>query len=135
MENAPAARDSLALLAVMLEQGALDQGRLDLGQILTLTDDPPAAIFTNKQVSQLSKSRAFSPLADQRWVTTALAYIKELDTISTKRIEMMAGASSSSQLGGGSETQLGPGRGSPKQKGRGKGRNNQAAAGAAAEEA
>ena len=100
VENVPAARDSLALLAVMLEQGALDGGRLDLGQILTLTDDPPSAIFTNKQISQLSKSRAFSPLADQRWVTTALAYIKELDTISTKRIELLAGASSSSQLAG-----------------------------------
>ena len=31
----------------------------------------------------LGKPRAFSPLADQRWVTVALAYIKELDVVTT----------------------------------------------------
>jgi hypothetical protein len=36
----------------------------------------------------LTQARAFSPLADQRWVTVALAYVKELDVIQTKRQEL-----------------------------------------------
>eukprot|EP00435_Cladocopium_sp_Y103_P076215 s154_g82.t1 len=36
----------------------------------------------------LSKARGFSPLADQKWATVALAYVKELDLISSKRLEL-----------------------------------------------
>ncbi len=120
MENMEGARDCIALLAVMLEQASLDGGRLDLGQILTLSEDPPAAVFTNRQVAQLSKARAFSPLADQKWVTTALAYIKELDTITTKRTEMM-NMGSTLQGGGDKTTQDGLGKGGKQKKGRGRG--------------
>ena len=108
MENLDAARDSLSLLAVMLEQATLDGGSLELGQLLTLTDDPPSAIFTNR-TSQTSRAKAFSPLADQRWVTTALAYIKELDTITSKRLELTSARSSALQGGGGDLTHPGGG--------------------------
>ena len=120
MENMDGARDCLSLLAVMLEQASLDGGRLDLGQILTLAEDPPASIFTNRQVAQLSKARAFSALADQKWVTTALAFIKELDTITSKRVEMMSGGGVSSS-GGDKTTQDGPGKGKGRKKGGGRG--------------
>ena len=115
-ENWPAARDTMALLAVMLEQSVLDNGRLDLGQILTLADDPPSAIFSNRQ-SQVSRARAFAPLADQKWITTALAYVKELDTIS---LELIAGTSTAS--GSGDVVLAGdPPKPKPKKKGRRKG--------------
>lgn len=121
MENLPAARDTIALLAVMLEQSVLDNGRLDLGQILTLSDDPPSAIFSNRQ-SQVSKARAFAALADQRWITTALAYVKELDTITTKRLELIAGNSAASGSGdAASSSDVPRPKPSPKKKGRGKG--------------
>lgn len=55
--------------------------------------------------------RAFAPLADQRWVTVALAYLKELETISSKRVEMLS--SQASVAGGGASSQLVP---VPKQK-------------------
>ena len=122
MENLEAARDSLALLAVMLEQATLDGGSLELGLLLTLTDDPPSAIFTNR-TSQTSRAKAFSPLADQRWVTTALAYIRELDTITTKRLELTSARGSTLPSGGGDTTQPGGGVPQPKQKGKGKGKN------------
>lgn len=115
MGNVEAAKDTVSLLAVMLEQATLDGGRLDLGQILTMADDPPAAIFTNKQVAQISRAKAFSPLADQRWVTVSLAYIKELDTITTKRLELVGGQSSGSTAGE-DPSQKGKGKGAPKKK-------------------
>ena len=124
VENYEAAKDCIALLAVMLEQACLDQGRFDLAQLLTLQEDVPASIFTNRQVSSLSRSRAFAPLADQRWVTCSLAFLKELETISSKRTEL----TSTSQGSGGGDASLTQrqgglgGVGSPKKKGRGAGR-------------
>ena len=83
-DNLQGARDTIALLAVMLEQAVMDGGRL----VLVLQDDLPASIFVNRQAGALSRSRSFSPLADQKWITTALAYLKELDTIQGKRLEL-----------------------------------------------
>ena len=90
-ENVGAAKDAISLLAVALDQAVMDGGRFDLASLLTLQEDPPASIFINRQQSRLSRSRAFSPLADQRWVTVALAYVKELDVITTKRQELAGG--------------------------------------------
>lgn len=87
-ENLPAARDAAALLCVTLEQAVLDGGRFDLASILCLQDDLPSSIFVNRQAGTLSRSRSFAPLADQRWITTALAYLKELDAIQVKRQEL-----------------------------------------------
>lgn len=83
-----AAKDAVALLSVALDQACMDQGRFDLAQVLCLAEEPPASVFTHRPVSMLSRSRAFSPLADQRWITVALAYLTELDTSTAKRAEM-----------------------------------------------
>eukprot|EP00435_Cladocopium_sp_Y103_P010558 s305_g2.t1 len=88
MENLAGARDAAALLAVTLDQAALDNGRFDLASLLCLQEEPPSTVFSHKPATILSKARAFSPLADQRWVTVALAYVKELDLISSKRLEL-----------------------------------------------
>lgn len=120
-DNVKGAKDAVALLSVMLEQAALDQGRFDLAQLLTLQEDVPASIFTAWNVSPLSRSRSFAPLADQKWVPCALAYLRELETISSKRSEL----ASSSTSGGGDGQPKGGGlgkTGSPKKKGRGAGR-------------
>lgn len=84
-DNVPAAKDGAALLAVCLEQAALDSGRYDIGLLLALADDPPAGVFQNRAVTTYARGRAFAPLADQKWITTALAFIKEMDVISTRR--------------------------------------------------
>ena len=121
VENWEALKDTLALLIVMVEQACLDQGRFDLGQLLTLQEDPPASIFTNRQLSQVSRAKAFSPLANQRWVTVALAFLKELDTIVVKRSEILGGKASGS--GDGASAAAAPKvKGVPKKKGRGKGK-------------
>ena len=46
-ENWEAARDATALLAVCLEQTALDSS-MDMGLLLSLTEDPPSGLFTNR---------------------------------------------------------------------------------------
>ena len=87
-DNIPAAKDTLALMVVAIEQMNLDGGRSDLATLLCLQEDPPSSIFVNRHLSTTSRARAFAPLADQRWITCALAYLKELEVISAKRLEL-----------------------------------------------
>ena len=121
-ENYLAAMDGVALLAVTLEQAALDGGRMELATLLCLQEDPPASIFVNRQLSSTSRARSFAPLADQRWVTCALAFLKEMEVISNKRNEMNAagrvGFEASSE---GAAAPKAKAKQQPKKKGRGKG--------------
>ena len=94
VDNIGAAQEVVSLLVVALDQAVMDGGRFDLAALLTLQEDPPSTIFVNRQQSSLSRARAFTPLADQRWVTVALAYVKELDVIATKRMELSGGGPS-----------------------------------------
>eukprot|EP00435_Cladocopium_sp_Y103_P045898 s1495_g13.t1 len=90
-DNVNAAKDATALLAVCLEQAALDSGKMDLALLLSLTEDPPAGVFTNRSLAGVTRGRAFAPLAEQRWVTTALAFVKEMDLIQSKRQDVGGG--------------------------------------------
>eukprot|EP00435_Cladocopium_sp_Y103_P041612 s550_g11.t1 len=87
-ENWTAARDHAALLAVTIEQTVMDNGKMDLASVLCLQDDLPAGIFQNRNAGVLARNKSFSPLADQRWITVAIAYLKEMDTIAAKRSEI-----------------------------------------------
>lgn len=92
-----------ATCTVGLEQTALDNGQMDIGLLLALVEDPPAALFSNRAVAPLSRGRAFAPMAEQRWITTALSYIKELDAISNRRSDFTAAPSRTSGGGGGAD--------------------------------
>ncbi len=121
--NGPAARDALALLAVMVEQMVMDNGRIEVASLLVLQEDPPASIFTNRQVVATSRSRSFAPLADQKWVTVALAYLREMDLIASKRLEFTGGGKAS--LVGNEENPNPKPKGAPKRKGKGSGPSHQ----------
>ena len=86
-QNWNAVKDSVALMLVSLEQMALDQGRQELGLLLALAEEPPQSVFSNRSLAQGGRPVAFAPLADQRWVTTALQYVKELDAITSRRTD------------------------------------------------
>ena len=90
MENWQGAMDATALLAVCLEQTALD-GSMDVGLLLSLSEDPPSGVFTNRSLAPLSRGKAFAPLASQQWIAVALSYIKELDLITQKRADLTGG--------------------------------------------
>ena len=99
----------------------MDSGRFECAQILTMQEDVPASVFTSRQLAQSSRARAFAPLADQRWVTASIAFLKELDTITTKRSELLSGQGLGSTAGSGpGDAQKLKTKGSPKKKGRGK---------------
>ena len=89
-ENWQGAKDATALLAVCMEQTSLD-GAMDVGLLLSLVEDPPSGVFTNRSLAPLSRGKSFAPLADQRWVTVALSFIRELDLITQKRSDLVAG--------------------------------------------
>eukprot|EP00435_Cladocopium_sp_Y103_P059902 s1225_g21.t1 len=138
--NLQAARDQTALLAVAIDQAALDQGRFELANLLCLQEEPPATVFSNRPMNVLGKPRAFTPLADQKWVTVALAYIKELDVITTKRQELTSSGRQGTFVagsGGGENPSSGnpKAKASTKKKAKGGGRNSQQAANAEGEEA
>eukprot|EP00435_Cladocopium_sp_Y103_P016470 s334_g4.t1 len=118
-DNVAAAKDTVALLAVGLEQCCLDNGRMDLASLLCLQEDPPSSIFQNRVLSATSRARSFAPLADQRWVTSALAFLKELEVITSKRAELTGGGKPSSDSL--SETPKAKPKAQPKRKGKGKG--------------
>ena len=86
--EARGAADLISQLMIMVEQLSLD-GRSDLAWLLTLQHDPPAAIFVDHQALPSSGLRPFSPLADQKLVSTTLAFIRELETLSSKRAELV----------------------------------------------
>ena len=121
-ENLPAARDATALLAVTLEQGVMDNGRLDIASLLCLQEEPPSSVFSMRNAGLSLRSKAFAPLADQRWVTVALSFMKEMEVIGSKRLEFTS-----------AKTPVPPDVAAPvpkvkpkaKQKGRGKGRGGQ----------
>ena len=83
-DNHLAATDAAALLFVCLEQAAMDNGKLQVGLLLSLTEDPPASLFSARSLALGATPRPFAPTANQRWITTALQYLKELDVISTR---------------------------------------------------
>lgn len=99
-ENLKAAQDATALLSVCLEQTALDSGKMDVGLLLALTEDPPSSVFTNRTLAASSRARAFAPTADQRWITTALSYLRELDLIMSRRNEFAGGDRAPKKEGG-----------------------------------
>ena len=118
-DNLAATKDAVALLLVCLEQTALDAGRMELGLMLTLAEEPPQALFSNRSLAQGSRPMAFAPLADQRWVTTSLQYLKEPDTIASRRSET---GSPSKENKGNQPDKTGQPNPKKKQKGGGKGK-------------
>ena len=94
------ASDHLALLAVCVEQMSMDSGRAELGYQLTWLEEPPASMFTARSSKSAMHTRAFAPLASQRWVAIVLRYIKELDVIAAKRADMKKGGAPSAPTTG-----------------------------------
>ncbi|CAE7647543.1 unnamed protein product [Symbiodinium sp. KB8] len=89
------ALDLLSLLMVCLEQASLDNGKFEVAYTLSLFAEPPNQVFTSRGHAQNSRLRAFAPLCPPTWATTALAFLKETDTILARRNEAAGGASSS----------------------------------------
>lgn len=108
-EDYGAVKDAVALLAVCLEQTVMDNGRMEVAAVLSLQEDVPSAVFTNRASLATSRSKAF--------------YLKEMDVITAKRLEFVPGGH---PTGGGAD--LDPAvkkQPRPGGRGRGRGKNQQ----------
>lgn len=129
-ENWLAARDSIALLFTCLEQMAMDNGKMEVGLLLSLQEDPPQTVLTRRSLAAGSTAKPFAPTAHQRWITTALQYLKEMDVISTRRQEAAKkGEQTTGDQAAGATTKA-----AAKKKTKGRGRGNQQAQQAADDE-
>eukprot|EP00435_Cladocopium_sp_Y103_P039310 s3074_g10.t1 len=85
--NLQAVQDHTAMLAVMLEQAALDGGQWQVAWLLGLLEDPPQNLWLNRNSAATGGRKPFGALCSQTWATTALAVIKENEILFTKRAE------------------------------------------------
>jgi len=83
------AQEMLALAMVAIEQSAMDNGKWEVAWILALQEDPPQQLFAHRPQATNPRLRAFGPLCPADGGATALAYIKELDLLSTRRAEAL----------------------------------------------
>lgn len=86
-EDLHSTREYLALLITAQEQSAMD-GNWQLAYILSLMEDPPIAMFSERMQSMTATGRPFLPLVPPAWAAVALAYVKELDLLATRKTEM-----------------------------------------------
>ena len=103
-------KEYLALCVGALEQSALD-GNWSLAFILSLMEDPPQQLFAERMSSMAATGRPFAPLIPPSWAATSLAYIKELEVLTTKKGELKKTTSPSSP-----KAEDSPGPPSPKRK-------------------
>ena len=82
-------KEYLSLLVTSVEQSALD-GNWSLAWTLALLDDPPAMLFADRMQPVVAHGRPFAPLIPPQWASTALAYLKEIDILVTRKTEVRA---------------------------------------------
>lgn len=79
-------KEFLALTVVCVEQSVLD-GDWNLAYVLSLLEEPPHHVFSEKPVRVSSLGRPFGALVPGPWAAVALAYLKEVDLITTRKTE------------------------------------------------
>ncbi|CAE7271721.1 unnamed protein product, partial [Symbiodinium microadriaticum] len=78
----------IALLQLVVDQANLDGGDFSFAWVLGLQPDLPTGVYQDVAGSAGPASRAFSPLAEQKSVTVALSYMKEIEAITARRAEL-----------------------------------------------
>ena len=86
--SAETAADLLSLMLLTIDQANLDGGDMSFAWILSLQADPPSALYQEPHGPVAPTARAFSQLADQRWITIGLSFLKEIEAISSRRGEI-----------------------------------------------
>lgn len=81
-------KEYLALLTMALEQSVFDAGDWSIAYILSLVEDPPSVMFSDRMQSITASGRPFSPLVPAQLAAINLAYVKELEVLQTRRGEL-----------------------------------------------
>ena len=96
-DDLAALKAQVALLAVYLEQVAVDGGRHQLGWLLTGLPNPPFQLV--QAHSQRAQEDPVGFLGDPRWVAANLAYLKDVDYLES-RTKLVGKAPPSDRPGG-----------------------------------
>ena len=80
-------KELLALLMVSVEQAVTDRGDWTLAFMLTLMEEPPIQVFQDRTASIAHHARPFGPLVPPPWTAVCLAYLKDMEVLSTKKGE------------------------------------------------
>lgn len=80
------AKEYLSLLIVALEQAAAD-GNWQIAFLLTLIEEPPLSLFQEKLANVSPHGKPFAPLVPPAWAAICLAYIREMELLSSKKKE------------------------------------------------
>eukprot|EP00435_Cladocopium_sp_Y103_P053730 s754_g17.t1 len=82
-----ATKEYLALLTAALEQAAMDGG-WGIAYLISLMEEPPQQLFAERMTNLSAAGRPFAPLVPPSWAAVALAYMKELEVLTTRKTEM-----------------------------------------------
>ena len=91
VEDNVGAREYMSLLVVALEQAAAD-GNWGVAFLLTLIEEPPLSLFQDRLANVTPHGKPFAPLVPSPWAAICLAYIKEMELLSTKKKESVSKA-------------------------------------------
>lgn len=86
-ENYHKAQEHLGLMICSLEQAALDQGDWSVAFLVSLVEEPPLQLFQDRMVSLHGQGRPFAPTLPTPWAAMVLAYLKEMEILSTRKSE------------------------------------------------
>ncbi|CAE7243857.1 mok12 [Symbiodinium necroappetens] len=81
-----AAMEHLGLALAATEQSCTDNGRWDLGFLLTLLEEPAPSMFAPRGQAANTRLRACSPLVPPALGSVTLAYVREVDLLSQRRL-------------------------------------------------
>ena len=91
-------KEHLALTVASLEQASMD-GNWSVAYLISLQEEPPSQIFSQKAPTVSALGKPFSPLVPGAWSATALAYLKEVEVLSAKKAEAKAGKTPTPKAG------------------------------------
>ena len=82
-------KEFLALLAASLDQAALD-GNWSIAYLISLLEEPPSQMMSERQSPLSSLGRPFAGMVPPQWSAVALAYLREMDLLQSKKNETKA---------------------------------------------
>lgn len=81
-------KEHLALAVASIEQCAVDQREWGLGFLLSLSADPPLQLFQDRHQTVAMHQRSFGGLVPPQWSTVAVASLKEMEVLNTKKQDL-----------------------------------------------
>ena len=81
-----ATKEFLALLTASLEQSALDNGCVAF--VVSLIEEPPQQLSAERMQPLCASGRPFAPLVSPAWAAVPLSYLKEIEVLTTRKVEM-----------------------------------------------